>query len=107
MSLQVFIPYTHFSGETPAQLWAAQPRAPCEAQILQHCQAAEPELNPCQGLLSPAPAPASLGTRLEQKGRAAAPAPGYASLPAATCLLCLLPRASPGWGWGRGAAWLA
>lgn len=41
-----------FSGETPAQLWAVQPRAPYEAQILRHCQAAKPELKPCQGLLS-------------------------------------------------------
>lgn len=72
-----------------------------------------PDLKLCQGLLSPAPAPASLGTRPEQEGRAAAPAPGNASLPAATCPLCPLPQARLGWEWGRGllrrqdAAWWA
>lgn len=99
-------PTLNFPGETPAQLWSAQPRAPCEARILQHCQAAKPQLKPCQGLLSPAPAPASLGTRLERKGRAATLAPGYASLPTArACSACCHGHGQAGDGAGELLCW--
>lgn len=103
---ETYIPYTHFPGETPAQLWGAQPRALREARILRHCQAAEPQLKSCQGLLSPAPAPASLGTLLEQIGRTAALAPGYASLPTArACSACCHGHGQAGDGAGELLCW--